>query len=91
MSKEISKFKQNYNRVGNVAIFLLLAVVVYGFAENLGMNIFVFIFLFVVPFPLNYYLAVTRKKNVFLMLLLTLIFSWIVTLILAFLPVEKRR
>ena len=42
------------------------------------------------PFPINYYLAVTRrKKTSSLMLLLTLIFSWLVTLILAFIQLEK--
>jgi hypothetical protein len=90
MPEETSSFKKMYNLVGGVAICVLLAIVIYGFASNLGMNLFVFIFLFVVPFPLNYYLAVTRRKNVFFMLVLTLIFSWIVTLILAFVPVDKK-
>jgi len=38
------------------------------------------------PFIINANLAVSRGKNVALMILLTLIFSWIVTLILAFMP-----
>ncbi len=38
------------------------------------------------PFILNFYLAKSRSKSVILMLLLTLVFSWIVTLILAFMP-----
>lgn len=90
MSEETSSFKKVYNLIGSIAICVLLAIVIYGFASNLGMNLFVFIFLFVVPFPLNYYLAVTRRKNVFLMLALTLVFSWIVTLILAFVPVDGK-
>lgn len=38
------------------------------------------------PFILNFFLAQSRGKSVVLMLLLTIIFSWIVTLILACLP-----
>jgi hypothetical protein len=90
MPEETNNFKKIYNLIGSIAICTLLAIVIYGFASNLGMNLFVFIFLFVLPFPLNYYLAVTRRKNVFLMLVLTLVFSWLVTLILAFMPVEAR-
>lgn len=45
---------------------------------------------FFLPFIINASLARSRGKSVILMLLLTLIFSWIVTLILAFMPkVEK--
>ncbi|MCB2218087.1 MAG: hypothetical protein KQH59_18650 [Desulfobulbaceae bacterium] len=47
-----------------------------------------FIFL---PFIINAKLAVSRGKSVPLMLLLTFLFSWIVTLILAFMPVEQRK
>lgn len=48
-------------------------------------------FLFVVvigflPFVINYKLAQSRGKSVALMMLLTVIFSWVVTLILAFMP-----
>ena len=90
MSKETSGFKKIYNITGNTFLFILLAIVVYGFALNLGINPFLFIFLFVVPFPITYYLSVTKRKNVYLMLILTLVFSWIVTLILAFIPAEKK-
>lgn len=38
------------------------------------------------PFIINASLAKSRGKSVALMLFLTLIFSWIVTLILAFMP-----
>lgn len=38
------------------------------------------------PFIINANLAKSRGKSVALMLLLTFFFSWIVTLILAFLP-----
>ena len=44
----------------------------------------------ILPFIINAYLAKSRGKSVVLMLLLTIIFSWIVTLILAFFPkIEK--
>lgn len=51
----------------------------------LGVLFFLFIFM-VVPFIINANLAKSRGKNVPLMLLLTVIFSWIVTLILAVMP-----
>jgi flagellar FliL protein len=47
------------------------------------------IFLFLAPFIINPILAESRGKSVPLVLLLTLIFSWIVTLILAFTIKEK--
>lgn len=47
---------------------------------------FVIIIGFLLPFIINASLAKSRGKSVVLMLLLTLIFSWIVTLILAFMP-----
>ncbi|HBF42867.1 MAG TPA: hypothetical protein DDW42_04415 [Desulfobacteraceae bacterium] len=40
----------------------------------------------ILPFFINARLAKSRGKSVALMLLLTLIFSWIVTLVLAFMP-----
>lgn len=53
--------------------------------------LFVLAFLFL-PFFINSGLARSRGKSVLLMLLLTCIFSWIVTLILAFMPkVEQTR
>ncbi len=42
------------------------------------------------PFILNIRLAKSRGKSVVLMLLLTVIFSWIVTLILAFMPKKEQ-
>lgn len=39
---------------------------------------------FFLPFIINANLAKSRGKSVILMLLLTIIFSWIITLILAF-------
>ena len=48
-----------------------------------GLPIFLILFL---PFIINLNLAISRGKNVILMLFLTVIFSWIVTLILAFMP-----
>ncbi len=54
---------------------------------------FLFLFgslLYLLPFVVNYYLAGTRGKNILLMLLLTIPFSYLVTLILALMPeVEK--
>lgn len=56
--------------------------------------LFLFIFgslLYLLPFVVNYYLAGTRGKNILVMLLLTIPFSYLVTLALAFLPeVEKK-
>ena len=46
----------------------------------------VIFFTIILPFILNASLARSRGKSVLLILLLTFIFSWIVTLILAFLP-----
>lgn len=51
--------------------------------------IFVIIALVVSPFIINNVLAESRGKSKGLVLLLTFIFSWIVTLILAFLPKEE--
>lgn len=48
--------------------------------------ILLLIFGVIPPFIINAKLAKRRGKSVALMLLLTCIFSWIVTLILAFLP-----
>ncbi len=48
------------------------------------------ILLYLLPFLLNFYLARTRGKNILLMVFLTIPFSYIITLILAYLPeVEK--
>jgi hypothetical protein len=48
------------------------------------------ILLYLLPFLPNFYLARTRGKNILLMLFLTIPFSYIITLILAYLPeVEK--
>lgn len=52
-----------------------------------SVSVLVFSLLFLLlPFVLNYKLAQSRGKSVPLMLILTIVFSWIVTLILAFLP-----
>ncbi len=54
---------------------------------------FLFLFgslLYLLPFIVNYYLAGTRGKNILFMLLLTIPFSYLVTVVLALLPeVEK--
>jgi hypothetical protein len=51
--------------------------------------VFAFLAFIFLPFIINAKLAASRGKSVPLILLLTLIFSWIVTLILAFMPVER--
>lgn len=48
-------------------------------------ELFILLVIFL-PFILNYNLAKSRGKSIVLMLLLTFIFSWIVTLILAIMP-----
>ncbi|BDD88737.1 hypothetical protein [Desulfofustis limnaeus] len=53
--------------------------------------VFAFLAFIFLPFIINAKLAASRGKSVPLILLLTLIFSWIVTLILAFMPVERSR
>lgn len=80
-------FKTVYNAITYPIIAALLAVFAYGVAQRLHINTAVFVIGFMLPFPINYYLAVTRGKSVPLMMLLTFIFSWLVTLILAFFPV----
>jgi hypothetical protein len=42
-----------------------------------------FIFLWILPLVINYFLAKSRGKNVALMLVLTLFFSWIITISLS--------
>jgi hypothetical protein len=56
-----------------------------------GLGLFELFVLFIVfgPFIINFRLARSRGKDVVLMLFLTIIFSWIVTLILAFLPEKE--
>lgn len=54
---------------------------------GVGISDFViFSILILIPCVINYNLAKSRGKSVPLMIVLTLIFSWIITLILAFLP-----
>lgn len=50
-----------------------------------GVHIIFLLFL-LLPFFLNASLAKSRGKSVALMLVLTIVFSWIVTLVLAFMP-----
>ncbi|KJR98774.1 MAG: hypothetical protein VR65_19935 [Desulfobulbaceae bacterium BRH_c16a] len=64
----------------------------FGLDAPVAVIILVILCGFILPFILNGYLAKSRGKSVILMLLLTCIFSWIVTLILALLPkVEQAR
>ncbi len=55
---------------------------------GLGMPelILVFLIFLLLPFFINASLAKSRGKNVLLILLLTIIFSWVVTLILTLMP-----
>jgi hypothetical protein len=46
--------------------------------------------LYLLPFLLNFYLAKTRGKNILLMLFLTIPFSYIITVILAYLPEAEK-
>lgn len=55
----------------------------FGFEWVIIVGVVLFVFL---PFLINSSLARSRGKSVALMLLLTVIFSWIVTLVLACLP-----
>ena len=58
----------------------------FGF-DRPGLIVILFVFVgYFLPFFLNGFLARSRGKSVALMLLLTVIFSWIVTLVLACLP-----
>lgn len=53
---------------------------------SIGIILLVIVIGFFLPFIINAPLAKSRGKSVFLFLLLTVMFSWIVTLILAILP-----
>jgi len=53
---------------------------------GLGLPELLIVLIIFLPFIINYSLAKSRDKNVILILLLTVIFSWIVTLILAVMP-----
>jgi quinol-cytochrome oxidoreductase complex cytochrome b subunit len=55
----------------------------FGFEWVLIVGVVLFFFL---PFLINSSLARSRGKSICLMLILTVIFSWIVTLVLACLP-----
>ncbi len=50
-----------------------------------------FFFLWVLPLAINYFLAKSRGKNVALMLVLTLFFSWIITISLACMQLVEER
>lgn len=55
-------------------------------------NFSVFILIgFLLPFIINVSLSKSRGKNVLIILFLTLIFSWIITLYLAILPKGKTK
>jgi len=50
----------------------------------------ILVFLIALPFYINYKLAISRGKSIPLMMFLTLIFSYIITLVLAFSPEVQR-
>ncbi len=58
----------------------------FGLDAPIVVGFLVIVLGFFLPFIINAPLAKSRGKSVILMLLLTIIFSWIVTLILAFMP-----
>jgi len=59
--------------------------------EAIGALVLVGVLLFyLLPFIINAFLARSRGKSVILMLFLTIIFSWIVTLVLAFIPKAQK-
>lgn len=77
-----------------ILIGLMMAVLVliaFEWADSHGINKLFAAGWMVLPVPINYYLAVTRGKSKFLMIILTVIFGWIVTLILSFLPIKTNR
>lgn len=49
------------------------------------------IFLWVLPLIINYFLAKSRGKNVFLMLFLTLFLSWLITISLVCMQLVEKR
>jgi hypothetical protein len=59
----------------------------FGFEWVIIVGVILFVFF---PFLINSSLARSRGKSVALMLLLTVIFSWIVTLVLACLPKKEQ-
>lgn len=63
----------------------------FGLDMSGGSVVVVFLFFILAPFIINANMAKSRGKSVALIMLLTIIFSWIVTLILAFTPqVDKK-
>ena len=60
----------------------------FGFDASIVLAALAFI---IAPFVINVTLARSRGKSIALMLLLTCIFSWIVTLVLACLPKVEAR
>ncbi|MCP3921700.1 MAG: hypothetical protein GY714_03855 [Desulfobacterales bacterium] len=62
----------------------------FGLDIGVATLFFLFLFFLALPFIINASLAKSRGQSVILMLLLTFIFSWIVTLILAFMPKNRQ-
>ena len=60
----------------------------FGFDASIVITVLLFL---VAPFVINGTLARSRGKSIALMLFLTCIFSWIVTLVLAMLPKVETR
>jgi uncharacterized PurR-regulated membrane protein YhhQ (DUF165 family) len=60
------------------------------FGMDFGAAILIAIIFYLSPFIINIFLARSRGKSVILMFILTIIFSWIVTLILAFMPKAQK-
>lgn len=63
----------------------------FGLDGSNGLVLIAFLLVLFAPFIINASLARSRGKSVLLMILLTVFFSWIVTLILAFIPKIERK
>ncbi len=70
-------------------LFFLCTTKAYALVGGIGFDDFAIVLIIFIPFIINYHLAKSRGKSASLMLLLTLIFSWIVTLCLALMSPAK--
>ena len=79
MSTLLKHVERTMSGLGTPDLIAILAVCLWIFC------------VYLLPFIINAILARSRGKSVALMLFLTLIFSWIVTLILAFMPKVQKK
>lgn len=85
----MSEKKNYFDIVLIVLMMVIFTLIAFEWADSQGVNKWIAAGWMVIPLPVNYYLAVTRGKSTILMLVLTFIFGWIITLILSFFPVVK--